>query len=597
LGKLSLNSKALSICMGILLVLSLVSAASAQISWFRDISPRIDNVYFFGNETYRWGNGTFQTLFVDDWSNVSITESQISDLQTYQTGTELYNITGDFQSNLYISNCSSSQLWKDDGSGNMVCSADIDTNIGNSTAEIWGVVDNSTFLKIVNDLWNTTSDVWSVVYNGTFQTGSELYNTTADIWKVVDNSTFRKVADDLYNTTFPCGAITGNTSDLCSIVDTDTNIGNSTAEIWGVVDNSTFRKIVDDLYNTTFPCGALTGNTSDLCSIVDTDTNIGNSTAEIWSVVDNSTFVKMANDLYNTTGDFQANLYISNCTSGNIWKADAGGDMICGADTTGSGGVGVWMATGGWTTPNETAGGTQNVNITGYMNASQFQSSADRWCNTTECYTLEELLADVDMWNTTSQIWAVVDNSTFVKIGNDLYNTTFPCGAITGNTSDLCSIVDTDTNIGNSSVEISTVINATGVPYSAITGHPADLYNTTEEIQDTAGGLWTGNTEDGVDVTYQTEDNTLDITFDCSDVVGTGLTCSGEDIITNLADAQVPDDITLTSTHNISTTGWYILNANSTGTTYGNPPYYTIVWNGTCLMEINLISGNEVWKC
>ena len=69
-----------------------------------------------------------------------------------------------------------------------------------------------------------------------------------------------------------------------------------------------------------------------------------------------------------------------------------------------------------------------------------------------------------------------------------------------------------------------------------------DTQLTQAEVEDYAGGLWTGNTEDGVDVVYQGGDNTADITFDCSDVAGAGLGCTGEDLIHNDSSSQASID-------------------------------------------------------
>lgn len=66
---------------------------------------------------------------------------------------------------------------------------------------------------------------------------------------------------------------------------------------------------------------------------------------------------------------------------------------------------------------------------------------------------------------------------------------------------------------------------------------------TEEEVEDFVGGMLVG-TYDGVDVTYQDGTNDIDITFDCSDVAGTGIGCSGEDLTTTLGTSIVTGEIT-----------------------------------------------------
>jgi hypothetical protein len=103
---------------------------------------------------------------------------------------------------------------------------ELSDNLWNTTAQIWAVVDNSTFRKI-SEGWrgNTTKEIWAVADNGTFvKLSQNLYNTTSQIWSVVDNNTFTKLSMNLWNTT---------------------------AQIWSVVDNSTFVKLSQNLWNTT----------------------------------------------------------------------------------------------------------------------------------------------------------------------------------------------------------------------------------------------------------------------------------------------------------------------------------------------------------
>lgn len=67
----------------------------------------------------------------------------------------------------------------------------------------------------------------------------------------------------------------------------------------------------------------------------------------------------------------------------------------------GSSGPGVWMATGAQMTPNASAGGQQNVNVTGNYSGAVFISTGDQFCNGTAitpdtCYTVAQLALDTD---------------------------------------------------------------------------------------------------------------------------------------------------------------------------------------------------------
>jgi len=83
-----------------------------------------------------------------------------------------------------------------------------------------------------------------------------------------------------------------------------------------------------------------------------------------------------------------------------------------------------------------------------------------------------------------------------------------------------------------------------------------DTHLTEEEVEDYAGGMWTGNTETGVDVTYQDGDGTIDVTFDCSDVIGDGLTCDLEDLVFECSDVQ-GDHITCSDSNINVNDDWY----------------------------------------
>lgn len=133
---------------------------------------------------------------------------------------------------------------------------------------------------------------------------------------------------------------------------------------------------------------------------------------------------------------------------------------------------------------------------------------------------------DTDTWNTTSEIWAVINNNTFVKSDTDTWNTTsdiwnvinnntfLKYGLKVGNTtSEIWTIINngtfTDTDTFNTTSEIWAVCNNnTWIPYGTKIG------NTTAEIQAVAGASnvtflnWThrkttGNITNGSKVGYE----------------------------------------------------------------------------------------------
>ena len=116
-----------------------------------------------------------------------------------------------------------------------------------------------------------------------------------------------------------------------------------------------------------------------------------------------------------------------------------------------------------------------------------------------------------DTYNTTSEMQAAVNSS------DVLYNIKINC-----------SDIKFDTGYGSPGI-------CDGTDASSGSGG-----NTTEEMQDAAGAMATdGN---GINLTYDDASNTLTPSFDCSDVVGAGISCSGENIIHNDSSSQASSD-------------------------------------------------------
>lgn len=189
-----------------------------------------------------------------------------------------------------------------------------------------------------------------------------------------------------------------------------------------------------DIYAYTFDgnlgCGNITDATSNLCTL--TDTTVGNcstsgSCAEIVYVGDSNKVLIQYQNISN----------IPTCSGSDKLTFD-GTDLTCSADASGGGGAGTWYTDGTVQINTTTTGGVDDVNITGNL-----------------------------------LVGGTMDGS-------------LGCGNITDATSDLCTITDTDTTIGNCSVSQS----CNEVLYwGDKTG------NTTAEIQ----GVFSGSTNISID--------------------------------------------------------------------------------------------------
>ena len=158
-----------------------------------------------------------------------------------------------------------------------------------------------------------------------------------------------------------CSYLTDNITDLCTLVDTDTQLGNTTTEILTIVDNATFHRVSGGwMGNTTTEILTIVDNgtfltsitswrgntTTEILTIVDNGTFLtsisswrGNTTTEILTIVDNGTFVTPAKDLYNTTTDIltvvdngtfhklSSGIDASNITSGEFADARVADDI------------------------------------------------------------------------------------------------------------------------------------------------------------------------------------------------------------------------------------------------------------------------------
>lgn len=435
------------------------------------------------------------------------------------------------------------------------------------------------------------------------------YNTSADMVAATNGSA--QWSATILEGLIGCEFVTGNTSDICSLADTDTS--NTTAEIVAVT-NGTAQWNADILEGL-LGCEFITGNTSDICTLADTDTDTNCDTAgecsavcytdnftssgfaqgynkTIWDIAyeyadiaynysTNGSLTITSNDTYQvaydycTNGTFQLDI-------GNDCPADEyaygyfdNGTAKCRADQdTGSSGANYWIDGGDYIYANVTYG--DNVMVPGYLNASDWtnvsitRSQVSDYIDTSNTTAeiiavtngssqwsatlLEGLLGcsfltgntsdicslvDTDTSNTTAEILAVTNGT--AQWNADVFRGTIGCEFITGNTSDICAIVDTDNNDYNTTADMSLAANNSGVPYASISGHPAD-------------------------------DDTPD------------------------DDTEVPDDITIAASgKNVTTDNAFVSDADNMGYWDGDGQDFRMYFNGTC--EILAVGSTEIHIC
>jgi len=198
---------------------------------------------------------------------------------------------------------------------------------GNSSNEIFAAIENNTFAYWdMATSGNTTEEIWVVVDNDSFMLiDASVGNTSNEIFIVTDNGTFLYIEDQRYNYTTLLG-------------------GNSSDEIFTVVDNGTFQYEA----NKTVSCYDIFGNTSDLCTVTSgSGGGGGNSSLEIWVVVDNETWLYQEDQRYNNsdlTGNSTTEIFAvvengtfsygnQDCGAGDFLRSDTNGVWTCATDS------------------------------------------------------------------------------------------------------------------------------------------------------------------------------------------------------------------------------------------------------------------------
>ena len=267
---------------------------------------------------------------------------------------------------------------------------------GNTTGEIFAVVDNGTFIYLENqaNLNVNSSNFWD-----NFNIASDLDTLIISHWDNITNK-FLTAVNNVYikmsGTTIYLDESELNTT--INIISKDN--ANTSDEIFTVVDNDTFLYIEDQRYNET---NLITGNTS----------------AELFEVIDNNTWLYLDDQRYN-----DSSLITGNSSNEIFTVVDNGTFAYWDMATSGNTTEEIWVV----------------VDNDSFM------------------------LIDASVGNTTDEIFAAVDNGTFLYTNDQRYNYTTLLG---GNTSDeIFNVVDNGTfayydmaTSGNTTGEIFTVVD------------------------------------------------------------------------------------------------------------------------------------------
>lgn len=275
----------------------------------------------------------------------------------------------------------------------------IGTKLGNTTQEIWAVVDNGTFAYL------SSLDNYSTLLqldNGTILRA----NNMTDIFNFVDNGTYLYIGDQRYNET--SFVISTNTS-MKNYVDS-LKSGNTTQEIWSIIDNGTFLYIGDQRYNETLLINSVKDSIELNITYHEQNFKHGNTTQEIWIVINNGTYATI--------------LQLDN---GTILRTNNLTDIFNYIDN----GTYLYLS-------------DQRYNETTFVIST----------NT----SMKNYVDSLKFGNTTLEIWSVIDNNTFLYIGDQRYNETQ--FVIDTNTSMLNYV--NSLKRGNTSEEVATMLdNAT----------------------------------------------------------------------------------------------------------------------------------------
>jgi len=278
-----------------------------------DLKPLEDAVKNLGAPDKRW-NYIYGVIAV-------LTALMIGTVYIYQTteGVLFINASTEINGSLNVRDNVSAANFYGDGSGLTGVGG------GNTTAEIFNVVDNNTFVKFTNTSWIAAN---------------QNYNTTADMFNAVNNGTFIKEESDPIFLAWD--------KDYTDLINKPTKFGNTSSEIFAVVNNNTFIKVGSKVGNTTIEIfNAVNNNTflktesdpiysawdKDYTDLINKPTKFGNTTIEIFNAVNNNTFLKSYTESDpKWTSNSSTVARIGTCTAGNVVQNTTITGVQCVAD-------------------------------------------------------------------------------------------------------------------------------------------------------------------------------------------------------------------------------------------------------------------------
>lgn len=470
-----------------------------------------------------------QTIF----DNVNITKNLTvmglntasCDVKTYTNGTLYCGTDSDGGANISTTTCSGTQKVSavNNATGAVTCSADVDTS--NTSAEIWAVIDNSTFHKFSQTItWGNLSN-WNLnsAWTGSLGWGNLTGYNLNSVWTGTlggGNITTGTIG----STQITDGTIA--TADMAAAF--AISLGNVTNPT-----NCTAGNLVQGKAGSAWVCTADLFNSS-----AQMDTAINATANRYFQLkVNESVYLNSKASTYylNTGGGitFSNITDIANCSAGQYVNGRVGNAWVCAADVSGGGsGANYWQTDGAaWMWPNLTAGGYNSINVT-TVNATNFYQAGDAVLDVGTAFggDVSGTYGAIDVVNTNGLDWGNISAGWDL---NEAWTNSLGWGNISGRTLSIAwtgslgagnitsgTITATQLastfaiNLGN----VTDVANCTAA--QKVTGKVAgawvcgtDLFNTTEEMQDAAGALL-GGTETLISVTYDDVNGDIDFVVD-----------------------------------------------------------------------------------
>jgi len=326
---------------------------------------------------------------------------------------------------------------------------DCGTDLFNTSSQIWTVIDNNTFHKFSQTItwgnlssWNLNS-AWTGSLGGGNITAGTLSNASL-------TSTFKILLGNVTDVA-NCTSAQKVLGKVASAWVCDTDLFNTSTQMDTAINATANRyfqlKVNESNYwdNLNSPSDFAADSISE--AAIDMNTACG-STQKLY-VSGND--LACNNDLFNTSTEVKVAV---NDTPNNYFQIKSnetnyincagiygGSDADFCADALGGGGAGenYWQVGGGWMFPNITAGGDNDVNVT-TLNATTINQNGNKVLDVSGGISLGNItnlancssgqlvqgkvnsawVCTADLFNTSAQIWAVIDNNTFHKFSQTI---------------------------------------------------------------------------------------------------------------------------------------------------------------------------------